>query len=309
VREIGFHIWDITERSTDDQVYSLKLAMAMQLLYTPILCLVKASIIVFLLRLGDQRRVIRYPLKALFAFNLGQMIAVLISTLTQCHPIHMFWDHPRTDRAVDGGILNSDYKCFDAEAFAMTNGGIAILTDILILIIPIVMVWPLRLNWRKKLAIGSVLSLGWIVVAVALVRLKSFHDLYNVVNPDPTYALGVTTSSVEVNVAVTLCCGPAVNSMINRFAPRIFATRNKSRETADIVDDPYDYEIPARLPKRYDMPSLFSSRNSTRPHRVMDEEEHGPVEQMDYASLEARRAEIIRAMINNDKNGRGVYMR
>jgi hypothetical protein len=41
----------------------------------------------------------------------------------------------------------------------------------------------------------------------------------------------------------------------------------------------------------------------------MDEEEHGPVEQMDYASLEARRAEIIRAMINNDKNGRGVYMR
>jgi structural maintenance of chromosome 2 len=309
VRHIGFHIWEVPHRSIEDQVFSLKLSMAQQLLYTLILCLVKASTLLFFLRLGDQRRVIRYSLKALFVFNFGQMVAVFVSALTQCRPIHMFWDHPRTDRNTDGGILNSDYTCFNAEAFAMVNGGLGILTDILILMIPIAMVWPLRLNWRKKLAVGCILSLGWIVVAVAIVRLKSFHDLFNVVNPDPTYALGVTTSSVELNVALTVCCGPAINSIITRFAPRIFATRNISRQTADLAGDPYDHEIPARQPKRYLIPSISTSRYSERPYRVMDEEEVGPFQPMDYASLEARRAEIIRAMINNDKNGRGVYVR
>jgi hypothetical protein len=175
--------------------------------------------------------------------------------------------------------------------------------------IPIAMVWPLRLNRRKKLAVGCILSLGWIVVAVAVVRLKSFHDLFNVVNPDPTYALGVTTSSVELNVALTVCCGPAINSIITRFAPRIFATRNKSRETANLAGDPYDYEIPARQPKLYSIPCVSTSRYSERPYRVIDEEQVGPFQPMDYASLEARRAEIIRAMINNDRNGRGVYVR
>lgn len=305
-RHIGYHIWDVPKRTVETQVYSLKLSMAQQLLYNPTLCLVKASIMLFLLRLGDQRKIIRYSLIAFFVFNLGHMVAVFFGILAQCSPINMYWEHPRTDRVVDGGILHSDYTCFHAEAFNMSTTSIAILTDILILVIPIAMVWPLRLNWRKKLAVGCVLSLGWIVVIVALIRLKSFYDLFHVINPDPTYALGVTTSGVEVNVAIILSCGPAINALVTRIAPKLFATKSTTRRTADTAGG---YEIPARHPKRYYVPSLSTSRNTPRPYRVMEDEEEGPPEFMTDESLEARRAEIIRGMIDNDKNGQGMYLR
>jgi hypothetical protein len=309
VYHIGYHIWDVPELTIEDQVYASKLSMAQQLLYNPILCLVKASIMVFLMRLGDQRRLIRYSLNTFFVFNIGHMVAVFIGVLTQCLPIHMYWDHPRTDEIIDGKLVNPDMTCINAEAFSMSTTSIAILTDILILIIPIVMVWPLRLNWRKKLAVGSVLSLGWIVVVVALIRLKSFYDLFNVISPDPTYALGVTISVIEVNVAITLCCGPAINSMITRFAPRLFTSRGASGHTANTARDPYGYEIPTRRPKRYDLPTLSSSRNTARPYRVMDDEDEFQRPILNDNGSVARKAEVIRAMIDNDKSGRGMYVR
>lgn len=306
-RHTGYHIWDVPKRSIELQVYFAKLSMAQQLSYNPTLCLVKASIIVFLMRLGDQRRLIRYSLTGFFFFNIGHMVAVFFGVLTQCLPIHMYWDHPKTDQIIDDKIVNPNYTCFNAEAFIMSTASIAILTDILILIIPIAMVWPLRLNWRKKLAVGCVLSLGWILVIVALIRLKSFYNFFNVVNPDPTYALGVTVSVVEVNIAIILSCGPAINSIITRFAPKLFASRGASNRTFDTAGDPYEYEIPARRPRRYDLPSLSISRNTVRGNTERDDDGDSQLEIMNNDSLGARRADVIRAMIDNDKNGRGMY--
>jgi hypothetical protein len=309
VRHTGYHIWDVPERTIEVQVSSAKLSMAQQLSYNPSLCLVKASIILFLMRLGDQRKKIRYSLTALFIFNIGNMVAVFFSVLTQCLPIHMYWDHPKTDQIIGDKVVNSNYTCFNTEAFIMSTASIAILTDILVLIIPIAMVWPLRLNWRKKLAVGSVLSLGWIVVVVALIRLKSFYDFFHVVNPDPTYALGVTVSVVEVNIAIILSCGPAVNSMITRFAPKLFASRGASSRTFDTAGEPYEYEIPSRRPRRYDLPSFSISRNTAHGYRERDDDRDSQIEIMNNDSLGAKRADIIRAMIDNDKNGRGLYSR
>jgi len=308
-RHTGYHIWDVPERSVELQVYSAKLSMAQQLSYNPTLCLVKASIIVFLRRLGDHRKIIRYSLTGFFIFNIGHMVAVFFGVLTQCLPIHMYWDHPKTDQIIDDKVVNPNYTCFNTEAFIMSTAGIAILTDILILMIPIAMVWPLRLNWRKKLAVGCVLSLGWILVIVALIRLKSFYNFFHVVNPDPTYALGVTVSVVEVNIAIILSCGPAVNSMITRFAPKLFSSRGTRSHTADTAGHPYEYEIPVRRPRRYDLPSLSISRNTARGYRERDDDGDSQHEIINNDSLGARRADVIRAMIDKDKNGRGMYSR
>jgi hypothetical protein len=64
-------VWDIPDyvRAVDNQVFASKLNMAQQMLYNPILGIVKASIILFLLRLGDRRWFIRYGLIAFFIFK------------------------------------------------------------------------------------------------------------------------------------------------------------------------------------------------------------------------------------------------
>lgn len=286
----------------EEVVHSNKLGMVQQLLYNPILGLVKASIMVFLFRLGDQRKFIRYSLIGLFIFNLGHMIATFFGALTQCLPIHMYWD--RWDPEA-----TKEFSCMNEEAFSMSTAGIALLTDVLILLIPILMVWPLRLNRRKKIAVGSVLSLGWIVVIVACIRLKCFYDLWNGTDPDYTYAnsLGVVISTVENHIALILSCGPALNAILTRVAPRILGSKNRTGPTADYTYG-NGYNMPSRTPRRFDLPSLASSRNSGRPYRTLDDETAGSQDEiMNNDSLGANRAQIIARMIDKEKNGQGLY--
>lgn len=292
----GYHSKDVPDPSIDDQVYSFQLNMAAQLLYNPIICLVKASVLLFLMRLGDQRRVIRYSLIILFIFNIGHMIAVFFGVLIQCLPIHMYWDHPKTDQIIDDKIVNPNYTCFNIEAFFMATASIGILTDILILSVPIAMVWPLELNLRKKLAVGFVLSLSWMVVVVALLRLKSLYDLFHTVDPGSKFGFSILTTLVEVNVAIVLSCAPAINSIITRFASKLFTT------TADTAKDPYEREMPTRRPVRDDLHSLSSSRIRSRLYLAIEEDANRKLGIMNSDSLGAWRADAIRAMADDDKN-------
>lgn len=225
----------------------------------------------------------------------------------------MYWKHHRTDEIINGEVFNSNYSCFHEEAFSMSMAAIAILTDILILIIPIAMVWPLRINRRKNLAVGFVLSLGWVVVAIGLYRIKSFYDFWNVINPDPTYALGSTVSVFEVNFAIILCCGPAINAIVNYFAPKVFGSRYGTKPTGYTADNPSGYEMPSGQPRRYRLPSLSSMADTERSYRMMDDGQVGNAgsrdEIMNNDSLYARRAEIIKNMIDNEENSKGMYVR
>lgn len=105
VNGFGYHVWDLDPLTTEQNVLSTKLNMAQQLLYNPILCLVKASIIIFLLRLEDRRRVIKWSLYGLFFFNLGHMCGTFFGALTQCLPIPMYWNHYYTDITLDDGTV------------------------------------------------------------------------------------------------------------------------------------------------------------------------------------------------------------
>lgn len=62
----------------------------MQVLYNPILALVKSSILIFLLRLGDHRRSIRWSIYIVNAFNIALMIAIFITVIFQTIPINTF---------------------------------------------------------------------------------------------------------------------------------------------------------------------------------------------------------------------------
>lgn len=58
----GYHYYDIPKLSIEDRMQASRYDLANQLLYNPILVLVKASIIFFLWRLRDKRKAIRWSL-------------------------------------------------------------------------------------------------------------------------------------------------------------------------------------------------------------------------------------------------------
>lgn len=110
------------------------------------------------------------------------------------------------------------------------------------------MVWHLRLRLRKKIGVAVVLSLGWIVAAVSILRLKIFYDYWEGTNKDPTYGLSQTVSGIEVNVAIWTACGPAMKAFITHFAPTFFGTSRSGTRATDGGYYQGGYNLSERMP-------------------------------------------------------------
>jgi len=103
---------------------------------------------------------------------------------------------------------------------------------------------------RRKLAVIFVLSLGWIVAAVGLIRIRFFVDFWYGHFPDPSWVLWHTLSGVENNVAIIVACGPAIKGYIARFYPRLFGTSYASRPAGDVYYTNRNHELASRTQVR-----------------------------------------------------------
>jgi hypothetical protein len=246
----GYHTRDVPELSQQDKILSDKIFFAQGLLYNPVLGLVKWSIILFLIRLDDRRRYIRWTLIALQVFNVAHMVAVFLVVIFQCSPVNMYWNHHKTDELVEGKIVNDGYTCIDQASFSLSTAGISVLTDVAILLVPIAMMWNLRMPTRRKLAGIFVLSLGWVVAVVGVIRIKFFVDFWYGHFPDPSWSLWHTLSGVENNVAIMVACGPAIKAYITRFFPHLLGTFYPSRPTGNVYHTHGNHELASRAQTR-----------------------------------------------------------
>lgn len=121
---------------------------AAQLLYNPILALVKASVLLFLRRLEAQSKRYRTYIWLLFWINMGCMVSYFMTDLFQCLPISDMWTTVKTG------------ECIDQFAFYTSTAVITIVTDILTLILPTMVMMDLMIPTRKKLVVIGVLSSG-----------------------------------------------------------------------------------------------------------------------------------------------------
>lgn len=144
---VGIHTYDIPLEN--DPRVGLRWNYTLQQFYHPILALVKASVLTFLLRLGGTKQNIRWVIYVLHAFNLAQVIAVCLACIFQCTPVSYFWDP-----TVPGGT------CFNKGVFYITSTAITIFTDILVLALPFWIFLGLNMPARVKIALMFVFLLG-----------------------------------------------------------------------------------------------------------------------------------------------------
>lgn len=76
-----------------------------------------------------------------------------------CNPIRSYWDH-----SIQGTCLNQP-KIF------LSDLSLAILTDLIILFVPIPLIWKLSMPISKKLKISVLLGAGGVATGVTIYRL------------------------------------------------------------------------------------------------------------------------------------------
>ncbi len=137
---------------------------AVQILYNPILALVKSSVLIFLTRLFGQKTWVRRSLLLLNVANISQMVAVFFAILLQCTPIPFNWDP-----SIRGGY------CVDRRVLYLSTAVFNIITDVLILGLPLFVFASLRIPKRTKVALLIVFLLGFLYVF--LVQPTSYQGL------------------------------------------------------------------------------------------------------------------------------------
>ncbi|MCJ1381222.1 hypothetical protein MMC17_004331 [Xylographa soralifera] len=167
-------------------------------------------------------------------FMLAWGVAVLFGSIFSCNPINAFWDFELQGTP---GVY-----CINFQAFWISVAVPNILTDVLILAMPIWQVWKLQLNRRSKIALTFIFLLGSFVIIASIIRLVSLTQI-NIT--DDTYTLvGISNwSSIEFAMAVVSASLPTLRPLVNKFASKSWKT---SKTLASSTTSPESKRVGSR---------------------------------------------------------------
>ncbi|KAH7361008.1 hypothetical protein BKA65DRAFT_547708 [Rhexocercosporidium sp. MPI-PUGE-AT-0058] len=207
----GRHYWDLDPTKIENL---LKVFYVSELLYIVALTLVKASILVFYLRVFTPRWFVIVDLMTLCVAVLAGL-AIMFCLIFQCSPISGVWDRTQST------------QCLDVNTLSYLSAAISVVLDVVILILPIPVLIRLKMSFKEKLSLIMMFSLGSLACITSGIRLK--YLVAFATSKDPTYlpltgdnALPAIWSFIEICVALICACLPAMRALLSHWFPSIF---------------------------------------------------------------------------------------
>lgn len=177
-----------------------------QNMYYCCIAFIKFSILTFYLRLFPISK-FRIATYALIGITAIWWVPVALISILGCTPIEYNWD-----RTQPGG------HCIDARKFILANAIPNIVTDLIILLLPLPVIWHLQLHFKKKLAVSAILSLGIFVTMSSCIRLAYTIDTGHLYGDLGDLYLW---SNIEPDIAIICACLPIMMPLIRLVRKRL----------------------------------------------------------------------------------------
>ncbi|PWY73067.1 hypothetical protein BO70DRAFT_413827 [Aspergillus heteromorphus CBS 117.55] len=221
VNYIGIHTWDIP--ADYDEKQGLIWNYANQLVYNPCLTMIKLSVLLFLRRLESQSVVVNRLIWFTIAVTIALFLAVIGADVFQCHPVAYVYD-----MSIPSGT------CINQGAFYVASAVTNLVTDLMVMSIPVLIMRSLQMPVKRKIAICVVLSFGGITTGAGVWRLALLIQAFYPSHPvhDASYSIGFCSSAMEVNVAVVAACAPCFKAIASTYLPRLWGTSQRSEYTS-----------------------------------------------------------------------------
>ena len=121
------------------------------MLYCPTIWLAKSALLFQLMRIfaPARRGSIYWTIHVLVWANLMFYVSAFITILFQCIPQDKIWNPER-----EGG------HCINYYVATIATGSVNVVSDILILLLPMFVIWRLRMGSNQKLGVSAVFATG-----------------------------------------------------------------------------------------------------------------------------------------------------
>ncbi|KAI5858487.1 hypothetical protein BZA05DRAFT_440142 [Tricharina praecox] len=164
---LGSHIWDV--KLSLYSPHFLKLDIVSQIFYFLANMFIKCSILYFLLRASARLSgPIRWYLWSLLTFSVLYNIACIFKIIFSCNPVPALWDV----------TLMAGAHCVNPHQTFVAVACINVVTDILVLISPLLLFIGIEMPVRQKIAVIGLLTIGGLACVFSIIRLVTIarHD-------------------------------------------------------------------------------------------------------------------------------------
>ncbi|KAH8173882.1 integral membrane protein [Sarocladium implicatum] len=168
----------------------------------------KIAVVALLTRIMNPSRAHRYFLWGLSLFCMTVLIGCIPLLFGQCTPSYSQWDlnfPPEKKKCLAKNVLVN---------YAISSGALSAFTDLYLAVYPAVVLWGLKLNIKKKIALSVALGIGSISTVVAIYKCTRLPSLASADFTWDTADLVIWTV-VEAAVIIIACCIPLLQPLID----------------------------------------------------------------------------------------------
>ncbi|KAK4143979.1 uncharacterized protein C8A04DRAFT_11901 [Dichotomopilus funicola] len=215
----GNHIWDLDPNDTASALAWGRAAWYGILFYQISLCFAKFAILILYIHLFTFKWARRAG-QILFGIVAVSHLYMTLLAFTACIPLYAYWDTTVTD------------KYCHPQALWWSATGLHMVTDFLIFILPMPVVWTIRLPRRQKYILSAIFGFGFIVCFISILRLIQLIRAQT--DPDFTYVAAELSylTAVELNGAIVCACVMTLKPLLARLFPRTWGSSSISSSAA-----------------------------------------------------------------------------
>jgi len=144
---MGVHVWEI---SLDDYGRYSRLIFAAPHVYAPCMAFAKAVLCLFYSRLNPNH-IYQVAIRITLFLDIGAYTGIFFSLIFACSPIAASWSP----------LLEPTSICINRGAIYIATAVIGVVTDALLIIIPIPTVWGLHMPRKQKIGLTSIFGVGF----------------------------------------------------------------------------------------------------------------------------------------------------
>ncbi|KAI6962023.1 hypothetical protein KC332_g16279 [Hortaea werneckii] len=186
-------------------VEAIKAVYVIEIFYYFSLFFVKVSILMLYLRLaGNLRTFLYWGAIGTLVIIVAQFVSTIVVVGTQCMPMATYWDP-----TVEGTCININDFFYSTNIFT-------IITDVMIIGLPIATLWKLNCPRAQKYGIMLAFLLGGISTVASCIRMYSIKIYTESPEPMRDAAPINTWSFIEINLGILCCSAPAIKPLFFR---------------------------------------------------------------------------------------------
>lgn len=171
---------------------------AVQMIFWLSLWSVKMSLLFMFRKLTMGLPEYNYVWLGIMIFTVLSFVGCIISNFTSCSSMHAWFTAGECNTAADARAKNiSLYYSLAVD----------LLTDMLIMVIPVRLLWTLQISIKEKLSIGFCFCVGLITMVIAIIRVVSLDS--SVANGQVNTSWLILWAAIEGCVAIFVACLPS----------------------------------------------------------------------------------------------------